>query len=429
MPSKDPGQANQKPSQPDVASSDPGQDPPQSIQKTSQHAANPPSDPTHPGPSRPNDPPAPTNNNAQPNTQSEPGIGNIILTALGGKPSPSRIDQGRSATQQTIPTPVTVSLPTLIEKYAVASVVAAGQTLVVPSASHVIIGQKTLSAGGAAATASGSVFSIDADGSLIVDPATTASSDLGSDSPGSSDPSPITLTADGHIITALPSGVAIAGGSTLLPGGRPIDVSGVQLGVATGGGAIIIDGSSTVPLGTEITSEDSMPTTASSPPSIQTFTISGAIITAGPSGAFFDGRTLVAGDPAATVNGVLVSMAADGALVMGTSTMTLLSPLDSHNSAKVSLAPTTITLDSGKTLTVGPSGITIAGTTIEVGGPGATISGTPVSVGTDGGIVVGSTTATASVTVFRGRGNKVVPLREVQLLLGAVMLVFGWSSL
>ena len=417
---QDQDQSNQKPSQSNSGSSTPNQVSSQPNMGSSGQASN-------PGPNGPNRPPAPTGSIIPPKSQSTAGIGNIILTALGGKLPPSHNTEMGSGSEQAVPTPITVSMPTPTEKSR-GSVVAAGQTLVVPSPSKVIVGQKTLSAGGAAATASGIIFSINAAGSLVAIPTPTTGLDHNGQAQSNGNninsglpASPTTMTVNGQVITASPSGIVVDG-STILPGGRPLDVGGIQISVATDG-AIIAGSSTATPAAGTVTG--SIVPFKSFAPSLQTFSLGEAVVTAGPSTAFFDGKTLTAGGPAGTVNGTLVSVAADGALIMGTSTTTLSAELAGNSyPANVAFVPTTMTVKD-KTFTVGPSNIAVAGTTLEAGGPAATISGTLVSIGTNGIIVVGNTTATANISVFQGATNKLLPSKR-GLLAIPMALALRW---
>lgn len=110
-----------------------------------------------------------------------------------------------------------------------------GQTLQVPGTGVVVVASKTLSAGGSAATASGSVYSVDSAGSLVVAvaPGTAAGSGsaAGAGMTGIVTPVGVTsvqvVTASGKTFTVGASGVASAsgfgavGGSTTVRGATP----------------------------------------------------------------------------------------------------------------------------------------------------------------------------------------------------------------
>ena len=309
----DPGPSMEKPSEPNSKSSTPN------LHHSSPHA---PAQPTDPPPNGPNSPPMHTHVNAQSNSQNGgPGIGGIIFTALGGNLSPSHAPKHTSSVAKPIPTPVVVSIPTPAAKSS-ASVVAAGQTFVVPAASKVVIGQKTLSAGGVAVVASGTIFSVNAAGSLVVRPSPTAGPNHNSGVEGNGgvvDPelgvaAVTTMTVDGEVTTAtLPS--VTAPGASLLAGGRPLEAGGVQISVASGG-VIIVDSSTlSFPAGTL---GESIPTGTS--PDI--LTIGEAVVTLGPSGVYVDGKTLTAGGPAATVGGTSVGFGGNGTMAQGNGTVT-----------------------------------------------------------------------------------------------------------
>ena len=113
------------------------------------------------------------------------------------------------------------------------------------------------------------------------------------------------------------------------------------------------------------------------------YTIAGQIFTPNPSAFSIAGTTILAGGPAATIDGTIISLGLSEALVIGSSTINLPTP----------------TYTSGKVYTIGdqaftpnPSAFPIAGTTISVGGQGATVNGTTISLEPSGTLVIGSST-------------------------------------
>ena len=173
-------------------------------------------------------------------------------------------------------------------------------------------------------------------------------------------------TIAGHIITAAPTAVAIAG-STLNPGDPGVTIGGTPLALNKAGYLLL--GSKTIPL-------------ASGLAQTITTTIGGKAITADPTAIAMKGTTLRAGDPGATVDGTAVALDKAGRLLIGSKTI----------SFKTHSATSLITTIAGQAITAAASGITIAGTTLRPGDAGLPINGTLVSLDTAGHFVVGSRT-------------------------------------
>ena len=173
-------------------------------------------------------------------------------------------------------------------------------------------------------------------------------------------------TIAGHIITAAPTAVAIAG-STLNPGDPGVTIGGTPLALNKAGYLLL--GSKTVPL-------------ASGLAETITTTISGTAITADPTAIVMKGSTLRAGDPGATIDGTAVALEKAGRLLIGSETI-------SFRSQSATSLTTTI---AGQAIRAAASGITIADTTLRPGDAGLPINGTLVSLDTAGHFVIGSRT-------------------------------------
>ena len=173
-------------------------------------------------------------------------------------------------------------------------------------------------------------------------------------------------TIAGHIITAAPTAVAIAG-STLNPGDPGVTIGGTPLALNKAGYLLL--GSKTIPL-------------ASGLAQTITTTIGGKAITADPTTIAMKGTTLRAGDPGATVDGTAVALDKAGRLLIGSKTI----------SFQTRSATSLITTIAGQAITAAASGITIADTTLRPGDAGLPINGTLISLDTAGHFVVGSKT-------------------------------------
>ena len=173
-------------------------------------------------------------------------------------------------------------------------------------------------------------------------------------------------TIAGHIITAAPTAVAIAG-STLKPGDPDVTIGGTPLALNKAGYLLL--GSKTIPLGSGLAETI-------------TTTIAGKAITADPTAIAMKGTTLRAGDPGATIDGTAVALNKAGRVLIGSETISL----------QTQSATPLITTIAGQVITAAASGVTIAGTTLRPGDAGLPINGTLVSLDTAGHFVVGSKT-------------------------------------
>lgn len=223
-----------------------------------------------------------------------------------------------------------------------------GQTATANPAGFVLADSKLLP-GGTPITISGTPVSLDPSGVLFI-----GSSSINLLAPTSSQN---TFTVGGYTFIAESTGFKLAG-STLLPGGAAITISGTPISLAPSG--VLIIGSSSIDLPAKSSVSD-------------VFTTNGLTFTAEPSAIVVDGITLVPGGPAITVLGTPISLRAGngaGVLIIGTSTINL--PAHTLRSNLLTAG--------GLTFTSEPSALIVDGTTLLPGGPGATISGTPISL-------------------------------------------------
>ncbi|MCJ1263802.1 hypothetical protein MMC22_003672 [Lobaria immixta] len=281
-----------------------------------------------------------------------------------------------------------------------------GQTVTANPTGFALAGFKLLP-GGAPITISGTLVSLNPSGTVVFG---DSSIDLLTPTPTSK-----IFAVGGHTFTAEPNGFALMG-STLLPGGAAITVSGTPISLASSGALII--GSSSINL-------------AGQQSALNVFTAGGLIFTAESSAVVVDGTTLLPGGPAVTISGTPISLKAgkdSGVLVIGTSSISL---------PPYSSTPKIFTVGS-LTFTAQSSGVVIDGSTLVPGGPGATISGTSVSIHTGvSGLVVGSRRvplATGASTTTEGKGETATALlfeggqaRSVGTL-GAAGLLMGAVS-
>lgn len=235
------------------------------------------------------------------------------------------------------------------------SAVSQAITRINPSA--IALDGKTFVAGGAAATVSGEMISLDPSNLLVLDIQSPHSS------AGYLTGQPVSLTVAGQIISAtLGSGALLVGGHTLLPGEPGVTIWGIPVSLAQ---SDVIFVGTAAPLST--------------PPTV---TVGHQVYTVKPIGIsdfVVAGYTLTPGGPAATVSGTPISLGQSGVLVIDTSSI-YLSPTPS-----IQLGRQTYAVNS-----VGPSEIAVAGSTLTAGGAGLTVSGTPVSLLLSDVLVVGS---------------------------------------
>jgi len=233
----------------------------------------------------------------------------------------------------------------------------AGNPIVTAPGGGVVVGGNTITAGGAAATVGGTVVSVlPSSGGLFVGGSTVALPVA---------PQPPLPTLGGQQIQTGPNSAIIIGGTTVTPGSAPITLGGTTFSVPVSGGGIVVNGNTmTIP-----------PTPAATPP-----TVGGQQVQAGSNGAIVVGTdVIIAGGPAATIFGTVISALPGGSsVIVNGKTIPL----------AVAPAPTPPTV-AGQTVQAGPNGaVIVGGTTITAGGPAATLSGTVVSVLPGGSSVI-----------------------------------------
>lgn len=282
-----------------------------------------------------------------------------------------------------------------------------GQTVTANPAGFMLAGSKLIP-GGTPITLSGTAVSLNPSGVLFI-----GSSSINLLAAASSSK---IFTVGGHTFTAESTGFELAG-SSLLPGGAAITISGTPISLAPSG--VLVIGASSINLPAESIASD-------------VFTAGGLTFTSESSAVIVDGTTLLPGGPGATISGTPISLKAgkdSEILVIGTATINL--------PARTS-APNAFTV-GGLKFTAQPSGVVIDGSTLVPGGSGFTISGTRVSLEPGGrSLVVGSgelplatsaPTTEGSTTLVgfeggQGRGAEMPSFWRVAGLLGAVCVVF-----
>lgn len=295
---------------------------------------------------------APTPNEQDP--QSGNGLAGIIIGGLnGGPPQPG------SPPDQPTADPATLTV---------------GGQVITANPSNVIVAGSTLTPGSNAVTVSGTSLSLDNDGNLIVN---------GNSIPIPYAPlhvSPPVLTVGGQSFTALPDGFAVAG-SSVLPGGPPVVLSGTPIALGYSGVLRIGSSSTLLPNGPAL-------------PTANIFTVGGQIITANPTGFAVGSTTLSPGGSAATVSGTVISLGPSGALLIGSSSTNILPTL--------SVVPEPVFTVGGLAFTKSSLNVLVDGKTLSAGGPAATVAGTQVSLASDGRLVVGSLTTNVPTSTSGG---------------------------
>ncbi|MCJ1292886.1 hypothetical protein MMC34_004439 [Xylographa carneopallida] len=328
-------------------------------------------DPTQAAPSTPSSsldpgiPPVSTNLQSSQSNGATIGLGAIIYSVFGGS----------------APAPIPMSF--------------ASESLTVIDSSAIAVDGKTLQPGGSAVTQSNRVFSLDPSDSLIpIQPTQTA--------PGVLITPPPVLPAglQSLTISPMPSGAVLIGGSTLVPGGSAITISGTPISLAPSG-ALVVGGSSIMmpnmapndPIATiSATSLSSLAPgvvvfdgTSTIPLSPQQDITLGSqlfpISRNGPSTIIVGGHTLAPSAGAATIGGQVLSLEASGALVAGgTQTIALPPP----PALDITIGGQSFSVDP-----LGASAVAVASLTLVVAGPGVTINGSLVTLASGEVVVVG----------------------------------------
>ena len=266
------------------------------------------------------------------------------------------------AVQPTSTAPITLSNGLVVTPAASAATPGAYPALNLPNGA-------IISAGGPAAVVSGTTYSVlPSNQGLLVNGASTLA-------PPSLPSAPQSIfSVAGQTFTAASTGFSIAG-TTLTPGGSAIIISGTPVSLAPGGTLAI--GSFTLAL-----------------PSQTIFTVGGQTFTAEPTG-FAIASTSISPGQAVTISGTIISLGPSGALVVGSNTIIL--PTQS-----------VFTVDA-QTFTAKPTGFVLEGATVAPGAPGVTISGVDISLGTNSVLHIGSQTlatlGAAATSSNSGSGN------------------------
>ncbi|KAI9724149.1 MAG: hypothetical protein M1812_000868 [Candelaria pacifica] len=238
----------------------------------------------------------------------------------------------------------------------------AGHAITAAPSGGVAYNGATLKPGGPPMTIQGTIFSLDATGSLVIDgksyllsPQATAGFDM----------QPIATVA-GQVIFTGPKGAVLLNGQILNPGDPAVIISGTHVSLGAAG---LVVGTTTVPL-------------PASPSQIAGFEVT----TDGAGNVFISGKMLHPGDPAIWISGTRVSLGNNG-LILGSSTM----PLLAMASRAGNIEFTTDAIGN----------VIIGGTTLHRGDPAVTISGSQVSLG-ENGLVIGTRTMSQATATQAG---------------------------
>ena len=208
--------------------------------------------------------------------------------------------------------------------------------------------------GGAPRIVDGTTLSLDQSGVLTI----------GSSTVSLINPVPSTVLAvAGQTFTANPSAFSIAG--TMISAGGPA--------VTVKGTTISLDQSEALAIGsTTISLTNPSPT----PFAAKAFTVAGQTFTPNPSAFSIAGITISAGGRAAAVDGTIISLGPSGTLVIGSSTIPLLTsqvPSDVNIDGFDIQAHTSFVIVDGVTLSAATSGTTISGTVVSLEAGGETL--------------------------------------------------------
>ena len=200
-------------------------------------------------------------------------------------------------------------------------------------------------------------------------------------------PAPLTTDVANHAIAVSPyspNAVQIDG-QTVSQGAEPVTLSGTPVAYHSNGDIII--GSSTLP---NILPSLVSPQSPSLSTSIGNHLI--ANIPSAPNAILVDGKTISSGAQPVTISGTPVAYQGNGNLILGTTTISNIMPLNTYPPPSPS-APAVLTVN-GQVATVLPNnaGINIAGTTILPNAPAVSISGTVSASFGSAGLIVGKST-------------------------------------
>ena len=343
---------------PDIASPDPATSAnlPENPVDPSKNEGDPPTEPPSDPSSDPKAPVVPLPQPVEdPQTQAQ-GLGAIIYNAFGeGGPQPD----GSS----------TILLPPQ-------SVFAIGAQSFTANPTGFEVNGAAVAPGGAAQEVDGTIISLDKSGILAIGSSTVFLTNR---------PATPILAVAGQTFTPNPSAFSIAG-TTISAGGPAVTISGTIITLGQHG-ALKID-SSTI----------NLPRPSNIFPS-KVYTVAGQVFTPNPSAFSIAGTTISAGGPAAIVGGTVISLEPSGTLVIGSSTIPLLSQTAFLSDVDINgfdvIAHSSFAVVDGVTVSAAAAGITVSGRVVSLEAGGATLDigtghfilPTPV-VGTNGSVNV-----------------------------------------
>ena len=186
-------------------------------------------------------------------------------------------------------TSVSIGISTIIIDGSAYTRAAATQTAA--ESALVLLGGSTISAGGPAATMSGTIISVLPDsGGVLIGSSTYALE--------------IQTESNGNIV--FPEGITISAG------GAAATISGELVSILPGGEGVLVGSRTKSPVGMTVAPES-------------VFTVAGQAFTANPTDFFIDGTSISQGGSAVTISGTVVSLGASG-LQIGSSTVPLATP-------------------------------------------------------------------------------------------------------
>ncbi|KAL9076347.1 MAG: hypothetical protein Q9161_001063 [Pseudevernia consocians] len=299
------------------------------------------------------------------------------------------------------------SIVSLTSPSSITILTVAGQTFT-PNPSAISIAGTTISADGPAVKISGTIISLGSNGALKI-----GSSILSLPTLSETPPNKI-YTVAGQTFTPNPSAFPIAG-TIVSAGGSAVTIDGTIISLDPSGALAI--GSTTIDL-----------PNLSDPLSSQVYTVAGQTFTPNPSAFPIANTVISAGGPAATINGITVSLQPSGTLLIGSSTIPLLTtpaPSDINIDGFDINAQSSFIVVDGMTLVPAAAGVTISGTLVSLEAGGATLN-----IGTGRFALPTATTGAANGSVnvqafTGGQGRKGMDLSftSVYCVCGIVLLL------
>ena len=278
------------------------------------------------------------------------GLGAIIYSAFG------KLGPGADGSSPILLPPqsiFTIDAQTFTANPTVLAV--AGQIFTANPSAFFIAGTM-ISAGGPPITIKGTAISLDQSGALAI----------GSTTISLTNPSPTPLateafTVAGQTFTPNPSAFSIAG-TTISADGPAVTIDGTVISLGQSGALAIGSSTSYIPLQSYTLGE--------------VCTVAGQIFTPNPSAFSIAGTIMSAGGPAATIDGTIISLRPSGTLVIGSSTIPLLTPQvssDMNIDGFDIQAHSSFVVIDGIILSAAAPGVTILGTIVRLEAGGATV--------------------------------------------------------